>query len=214
MDKFVSVKPLDSQLDPNQRVLKSNDYKRLLTYEQLLKTIELKEKKRDQESTAALAGALRRGYQQGKDQANEQLTKELIEFTARMNQAVANVERHLADVVTDAVRKIVETFDDEILVNSAIASGLELVRGSQKLTIRVNPHMHASVMAKIDALQENTRYIEVVGDAQLKGDECVLESDIGIVNASVEQQLAIITKTIKSNFPSNEDYEATYREMY
>lgn len=214
MDKFVSVKPLDGQLDPNQRVLKGQDYKRLLTYEQLIKSVELQEKKRNQEATAALAGALRRGYQQGKDQANEQLAEELVRFTAKMNESVADVERRLADVVTQAVRKIVETFDDEVLVNSAISSGLELVRGSQKLTIRVNPHMHSSVTAKIEALQENTRYIEVVGDTQLKGDECILESDIGIVNASVEQQLATITKTIKKVFPDNSTYESTYREIY
>ncbi|WP_020560415.1 FliH/SctL family protein [Thiofilum flexile] len=200
MEKFVSVKPLDSQLSPEQHVLKAQDYKRLVTYEQLLKELELKDKRREQELLAAKAAALRAGFKQGKEQANAELATQLLDFTVKMNHAVANMERQLVDVVIHAVRKIVHNFDDTELVTSAVERGMELVRGSQKLIIRVNPKLYSAVDAKINAFQDTSRQIEIVSDAHLKETECVLESDIGIVNASAEQQLEAITRALQRSF--------------
>lgn len=201
MEKFVSVKPLDSQLSPEQRVVKADDYKRLVSYEQLLKELELKDKRREQEVLAAKAAALRAGFQQGKEQANAELAAQLLDFTVKMNHAIANVERQLVDVVIHAVRKVIHDFDDAQLVSSAVERGMELVRGSQKLIIRVNPQMYDSVAAKINAMQDTSRQIEIVGDAHLKATECILESDIGIVNASAEQQLEAVTRSLQRAFP-------------
>lgn len=201
MEKFVSVKPLDSQLSPEQRVLKAQDYKRLVTYEQLLKELELKDKRREQELLAAKAAALRAGFQQGKAQANAELAAQLLDFTVKMNHAVANTERQLVDVVIHAVRKIVHNFEDAELVASAVERGMELVRGSQKLIIRVNPQLYDAVAKKINSLQDTSRQVEIVSDAHLKATECVLESDIGIVNASTEQQLEAVTRALQKSFP-------------
>lgn len=201
MEKFVSVKPLDSQISPEQRILKSEDYKRLVSYEQLLKELELKDKRREQEVLAAKAAALRSGFQQGKEQANAELAAQLLDFTMKMNHAISNVERQLVDVVIHAVRKIIHDFDDTQLVTSAVERGMELVRGSQKLIIRVNPQMYEKVAQKIHALQDTSRQIEIVGDAHLKPTECVLESDIGIVNASAEQQLEVVIRALQKAFP-------------
>ena len=200
-EKFVSVKPLDSQLNSEQRILKANDYKQLLSYEQMIRSLEVKDKKREQEALAAKANALRTGFQQGKEQASAELANQLLEFSMKMNVAVSNMERQLVDVVVHAVRKIINDFDDTQLVESAVERGMQLVRGSQKLIIRVNPQMYESVSVKLAAVQDTSRHIELVSDAHLKPSDCILESDIGIVNASTEQQLDVITKVLRKSFP-------------
>lgn len=64
-EKFVSVKALDSQIEAGKVLLKSNDYRQLVSYEQIVQEMAKKDKQREQAATAALAKSIRRGMEQG-----------------------------------------------------------------------------------------------------------------------------------------------------
>lgn len=197
MDKFISVKPLDSQLKPGQKIVKSVDYQHLLDYEGVLSKLSLREKQRRTEAAQLLETSILQGKEQGMEQANQQLAEELHNFTLRMHQSLTEVEASLVDVVTESVQKIIHGFDDETLVRNTVRSGLELVRGGSKLTVRVHPHMLSAVQEQLSEFKEGISHIEVLPDAILKVDECILESDVGIVSASVEQQVEALIKSLR-----------------
>jgi len=204
-EKFVSVKALDSQIEAGKVLLKSNDYRQLVSYEQIVQEMAKKDKQREQAATAALAKSIRRGMEQGKEKANEQLSVKLVDFTQAMQDSIARIEDQLVDVVANAVRKIILDFDDKALVQNAVHSGLELVRGAHKLSIRVHPQMQGSIVEYLDGLQNRTDHIEVIGDSQLGMDECVLESDVGIVNAGIDLQLKAVVASLKGAFVEKRD---------
>ncbi len=202
MDKFVSIKPLDSQLPPGKSVLKAEDYKHLVSYEELLRKLAAREHEREVRATEALTKAIQSGMQQGREQAHHQLVEQLLEFTVRMNESLRDVELALTDVVVDAVRQIVADFDNVELVKSTVRRGMELVRGSKKLIVRVNPQMREVVAEQLQDWEEQASHLEVLADHQLRLDECVIESEVGIINTSVELQVQSLIKALRKAFPA------------
>jgi type III secretion protein L len=142
--------------------------------------------------------------EEGKGRANQQAAEQMVLFAGRVNDTLGKLEEELVEVVTAAVRKVIRSFDQEGRVREAVLGGLELVRGSHKLLVRVHPHQQAAVAAQLDAIPHRFTSLEVVGDAQLEADDCILESDIGIVNAGLEQQLQVIEQALRMTFVRRE----------
>ncbi|PIE42687.1 MAG: HrpE/YscL family type III secretion apparatus protein [Gammaproteobacteria bacterium] len=197
MDKFILVKPLDSQLQPGQKVIKSSDYKQLLDYEGVLQKLAFREKQRQLEAAEQLEEAVRLGKEEGLEQANKQLAEELLKLTLQMHERLNDVEESLVYVVIEAVKKIIYGFDDETLVQNTVRSSLDMVRSGKKLIVRVHPQMQSAVQEQIDEFEKSINHIEVLPDMGLKLDECILESDVGIVNASVEQQVEALVNALR-----------------
>jgi type III secretion protein L len=198
MDKFISVKPLDSQLQPGQKILKSADYKQLLDYEGILHKLALREKQRQVTAAEQLEESIRLGRDEGMEQANKKLAEELLNFTLSMHERLSEVEQSLVYVVVEAVQKIIHDFDDETLVKNTVRSGLELVRSGKKLIVRVHPQMQSTVQEQLGEFERSINHIEVLPDMGLKIDECILESDVGIVSASVEQQVEALVNALRN----------------
>ena len=142
--------------------------------------------------------AITRGLEQGQEHAARQNSELMLQFAQRTDEALLKMQDELAQLVVNAVRKIVHDLDPEEKAKQAIIGGLELVRGSHKLLIRVNPQVQAAVAAQLDSIAHRFSHLEVVGDAHLDLDDCILESDIGIVNANLEQQLQVIEQTLRA----------------
>ncbi len=201
MDKFVSIKPLDSQLESGKTVLKASDYKHLVSYDEMVRMMAVREREREAKATDALAKAIQSGMQQGKDQAHYQVVEQLLGFTIKMHESLRDVELALVQVVVESVQQIIQSFDDRELVVNTVRRGIDLVRGSKKLTVRVHPQMQDVVLDQLQDWQKNISHVEVLSDNQLKLDECVLESDVGIVHASVELQVESLVRALRKTFP-------------
>lgn len=201
MDKFVSIKPLDSQLEPGKTVIKANEYRQIVHYEELMRNLAQREKERELKSTATLAKSIQSGIQQGKEQVHQQLIEQLLDYSLRMHESLRDVEQSLVEVVIDAVQQIVRNFDDETLVRSTVSRGVEMVRGSKKLTVRVHPQMRDIVVEQLQDWQQHISHIEVLADNQVKLDECVIESDVGIIHASVDLQVESLVRALRKAFP-------------
>lgn len=201
MDKFVSIKPLDSQLESGKVVLKANDYRHLVSYETLVQEMALRDQAREQRATQALTEAIQAGMQQGRAQAHDQVVQQLLGFTIKMHDNLRNIELALVQVVIDSVQQILHTFENRELVASTVRRGMDLIRSSKKLIIRVHPQMQDVVLEQLEEWQRTIVHIEVLPDTQLKLDECVLESDVGIIHASVEQQMESLIRALRKTFP-------------
>ena len=193
MDKFVSIKPLDSQLEPGKVVLKAHDYRHLVNYDTLVQEMAQREQEREQQATQALHEAIQAGMQQGRAQAHDQVVLQLLGFTVKMHDNLRNVELAMVQVVLDAVQQILHSFDDRELVASTVRRGMDLVR--------VHPQMQDVVLEQLEEWQRMIVHIEVLPDTQLKLDECVLESDVGIIHTSVEQQMESLIRALRKTFP-------------
>lgn len=200
MARFFSIKPVESQIRAGQRILKANDYEQLVDYERLLSDLEQHHRRREEVVSVALGKSIKRGLEQGRERANQEAAEKMTLFGGRVSDTLHMLEGELVELVMDAVRKVIYGIDVEERVRQAVRGGLELVRGSHKLVVRVHPTMQATVSEQLDNIPHRFTSLEVVGDDQVAEDGCTLESDIGIVNAGLEQQIQVIEQSLRANF--------------
>lgn len=196
-EKFFSIKPLGSPLGAGQTIVKAVDYEKLVEYEDLRNQLQAHYERREKALVAAMAKSIQRGKEQGLELANQHATEQMMRFTAVMDDYIKQMEEDLVRVVISAVRQVIHSFDDATIVQQAVQSAMELVKGSRKLHIRVNPSVQAEVEERLESVRQRFTHLEIIGDADLNDTDCILESDLGIVNAGLWPQLAVIEQTLK-----------------
>ena len=119
----------------------------------------------------------------------------MAEQLARTDDYFAQVEERLVTLVMQAIRKIVQDYGDRERVVHSVRNALAVVRNQKQITLRVQPdnveHVKAHT-AQLLADYPGVSLLDVVADARVAADCCVLECDIGVVEASTEGQLTAL----------------------
>lgn len=108
------------------------------------------------------------------------------------SRVVREMHAKLADIVTNAVERIVHSEDRAALYQRALRNVQSLTRGASSLKLRVGPQDHADAqacIASIPDLAEAGLSVEIVADAGLRPGSCIFESDTGVLDASLQTQL-------------------------
>jgi type III secretion protein L len=135
------------------------------------------------------------GYRAG----NERATADWIERIAAAGDAQAQLQQRmrerLAGVVTAAVEQIVRVEQRDTLFERAVSTVDRIVDGATYLQVAVHPTDHDHAKLTFDRLAARWRDLgqafplSVVADKRLEPGSCVCESDIGVVDASLDTQL-------------------------
>ena len=133
----------------------------------------------------------------------------------QLHQSVAfmeSVEGKMAAVVMKALRSCVEEIgDEEMVVNIVRKTMKAVIRTQRHVTLKVAPEMVPVVKEKVAALRTDYPTVEsfdVVEDQRLKGPACILETEAGVADASVETQLAAIETSLKRHVAGNREEAA------
>ena len=114
---------------------------------------------------------------------------------------IEGIEDTLVSVVNQAIRKIIGDMDDRERIVRIVRTALNTVRGQQKVTVRVAPADEALVseaLAAMTAGSSGSAFLTIVADARLPRDSCILESELGVVDASLETQLKALEHAFHS----------------
>jgi type III secretion protein L len=136
-----------------------------------------------------------RGYQQGLEEARLELTERMIETASRTVELFASIEQRMVELVMDAVRRLMSEFSDSDRVMAVVRSALSVLRNQRQLTLRIAPEHVEYVKSRASELLEQfpgVGILDIVADPRLKHDATILESEIGVVEASIESQLQAI----------------------
>ncbi len=147
------------------------------------------------EALAAYEAEKQRGYEEGLMEARLEESERMIENAGRAVDYFAAIEQKIVGLVMLAVKRIMSDFNDLDRVIAVVQSGLSVMRNQKHLTLRLSPEHADAVKARAAELLERfpgVGIIEFVGDPRLKGDAAILESETGVVEASIELQLKAI----------------------
>lgn len=137
----------------------------------------------------------RRGYADGLEAARRVEAEAMVDQVAQGVEFLGQVEGRLVDLVMQGVRKIVMGFDDRELVVITVRNLLEVARSQRQLTLRLNPDQAPAVRDRVQALLAHypgVQFLDIVADARLDAGTCLLESQVGLVQASPESQLSAL----------------------
>jgi type III secretion protein L len=140
-----------------------------------------------------------RGYEHGVRQASEDWAAEAIHHAVSDRTALERKSQRMAQLVTDAVQRIVETEDTQALYRRALRTVIKQVGDVPILTLRVSEGEQDAARRAIDTIlaQLNCRTpIDVVGDIGVRVGACMFESDQGSIDASLDVQLDAIRRAV------------------
>lgn len=157
-----------------------------------------------EEAKGAFAAEKERGYKAGLAAGKAEILMQKLNLVDESVRYMESIELKVSDIVMKALRKCVAEIGDTELVVQIVHKAMQaVVRNQRQITVRVNPAMVPVVKGRVaELLAEfpSLSFIEVAEDAHLDGAACIVETEAGLVEASVEGQLAALEKSIRKHF--------------
>jgi type III secretion protein L len=183
---------------PEKYVLSPDEVAQWQSAQDMLRAARKEAEKIRADAMEAFEAEKRRGYAEGQAQARLDEAERLLDNASRAVEYFAAIENKIVKLVMQAVRRIMADFDDNTRVMAVVQSGLSVMRNQKQLTLRLPPEHVDAVKSRAHDLLQNfpgVGMLDIVGDPRLKDSAAILESDMGVVEASIELQLQAIEKS-------------------
>lgn len=177
------------------KVIKANDFAQLASAQEALAQATRRAAEIVALAETQRAAAIREGRELGIEQGRAEYAASMVEATARMESSFICLEARLVKTIMDALqailhdigeRTVMERLVRRTIANSSRKHALRLIVASQQFDT-VNALL-SSVLAEFPEIE----FVDVVQDPAGVPGMCVLESEFGIVDASLDTQLAAI----------------------
>ncbi|MBA1143896.1 MULTISPECIES: FliH/SctL family protein [Mesorhizobium] len=130
-------------------------------------------------------------------------------LTAIATQALritAQYEEQIIDIGLQIARRIIDTIEPEEAAVQIALRTLKFAGGNALVRLRVSPSLLEAVRNRLDDIlpaATSRAVIDLVGDARVKDAGCILETDAGLVEATIESQLAAIEIGLRSGLAAS-----------
>ena len=185
------------QVDPSDPVIPAAEAASWFQADGLLREARLESERIVGSARQALEVEKQRGYQEGLELARMEQTEQMIDTATRTVELFASIEQKMVGLVMDSVRRLIADYSDSDRVLAVVRSALAVLRNQRQLTLRVAPEHADHVRAHAAELLQQfpgVGILDIVADPRLKEDATILESEIGVVEASMASQLEAISQ--------------------
>lgn len=159
-----------------------------------------------EEANAIKEAAAKEGYQQGLQEIRNdiELVKEAIEVFFNAKQEVYDsIAPDILEISLDIAKKIIKremTEDPQILLENIKDIMKGLSKEETKITLTVNPAQAAILKQNVPEVMQSVGLeakIIIIPDETVMEGGCVLTTTNGVIDATIESQLAIISEVLK-----------------
>ena len=193
----------DFVLQSDRRVVKTTDAATVRSAAEIIAAAEAEAAKIREDAKAAFEEEKRRGYEKGLSDGKMEIAMQKLDQVDSSLAFMEGVEEKMAEVVMKALKTCVtEIGDREMVVQIVRKTMAAVIRTQRAVTLKVAPELVETVRARVSELTTAFPTVEtfdVVEDPRLKGAACVLETEAGVADASVDTQLAAIEKSLKKH---------------
>ena len=191
------------KLQSDRRVVKAADAATVRSAAEIVAAAEAEAARIREEAKAAFEEERRRGYEKGLADGKLEISMQKLDLVDSSVAFMESVEGKMAEVVMKALRTFVVEVGDEEMVMQIVRKTLNaVIRTQRQVTLKVAPEVVGVVrsrVAEFRASYPTVETLDVVEDPRLKGSACILETEAGVADASVETQLAAIEKSLKKH---------------
>ena len=187
-------------LASDRRLVKASEVATARSAAEIVAAAEAEAARIREEAKTAFEEEKKRGYEKGLRDGKLEIAMQKLEQVDQSVAFMESVEGKMADVVMKALKSCVEEIgDEEMVVNIVRKTMRAVIRTQRHVTLKVAPEMVQVVKEKVAALRTDYPTVDsfdVVEDPRLKGPACILETEAGVADASVETQLAAIERSL------------------
>lgn len=189
----------DGTLQPSQKIVTAEEYQTYLDAESLIAAARSEAEKIVADAHEEFERQKTEGYKQGLAQARMDIAEEMVDSVSKTVDYFSGLEGRIVDLVVKAVKKVIGELDDRDCIVRIVKNALAVARNQSKVTIRVCGDQLEAVQGRLDEIMRPypaVQYIDVVADPRLQTGGCILETEIGVVDASIDVQLQAIEKSL------------------
>jgi type III secretion protein L len=135
------------------------------------------------------------GREEGLKNAKEEVARKLMELTRKQEEAWAQLEQGMGKVAVRALERILGEMESEDVIVKIVKNALKAVRGQKQATLKVAASDATSVRERLEEILRingEVKYLDIVADSHLAPGSCFLETEYGVIDASLNVQLAAI----------------------
>ena len=197
------IKKGDFVLQSDRRVIKAADVATVRSAAEIVAAAEAQAAQIREDAKAAYEEERKKGYDKGIADGKTEIAMQKLDLVDSSVAFMENVEEKMSDIVMKALKSCVaEIGDREMVIQIVRKTMAAVIRTQRQVTLKVAPELVETVRARVSELTATFPTIEtfdVVEDPRLKGSACVLETEAGVADASVESQLAAIERSLKKH---------------
>ena len=202
----------DFTLTSDRRLVKASEVATVKSAAEIVAAAEAEAARIREEAKAAFEEEKKRGFEKGLQDGKLEIAMQKLEQVDQSVAFMESVEGKMADIVMKALKScVVEIGDREMVVNIVRKTMNAVIRTQRHVTLKVAPEMVQTVKERVSALRLDYPTVEtfdVVEDPRLKGPACILETEAGVADASVETQLAAIERSLKRHIAGGREEAA------
>ena len=202
----------DFTLTSDRRLVKASEVATVKSASEIVAAAEAEAARIREEAKAAFEEEKKRGFEKGLQDGKFEIAMQKLEQVDQSVAFMESVEGKMADIVMKALKScVVEIGDREMVINIVRKTMNAVIRTQRHVTLKVAPEMVAAVKERVSALRVDYPTVEtfdVVEDPRLKGPACILETEAGVADASVETQLAAIERSLKRHIAGGREEAA------
>lgn len=146
----------------------------------------------------------KRGFQSGIDDGKMEITMQKLDLIEESVSYMESIETKVSEIVMKALKKCIAEIGDKELVCQIVKKAMQaVVRNQRQITVKVSPEMVDVVKGHLQTILADfpsLSFADVVEDAHLAATACVVETEAGLVEASIDGQLQAIEKSIRKSF--------------
>lgn len=151
------------------------------------------------EAHAAFEDEKRRGYREGLEQAELDAVARVLNESAILDARLIAAEAELSAIVVQAVRRLVDGFDDRSKAEALVRTALRQMRREKRAELRVSPEQFPAMREAIRTIVADypeVATVDVVEDETLRAPRIVLETAVGRVDGDLGRALDDLSATI------------------
>jgi type III secretion protein L len=159
--------------------------------------------------------ARRAGYEAGMKQARTDFSAAVVSTVVEMETAFARLELRIVNTVMGALQQILGRIEDRTLMEQLVRRVLSQSRQGKQLRLRVAAAQFDEVnqwLSEVIKEFPDVEFVDVMKDAAAAPGTCVLESEFGAIDASLDVQLAAVRRGLVSAFIEKRVAASTARE--
>jgi type III secretion protein L len=139
-------------------------------------------------------------YREGMEKSLAEFEQNLLEALEIRERVWRETEKDLLRLAVRLAEKIIgrEIKAEKRTVTDIVAAALQNARQQEKLTVRVNP----SDLSLIEEEREKflpsgrARFIDFIADPRVASGGCLIESEVGTIDARLETQLRVLERAL------------------
>ncbi len=184
---------------PDSKILKRDEHAFIIDGQRILDAARHEATLIRQQALAEAETKRQEGFQQGQEEGKAQIAEHIVECMGQSAAYFSKVEDVMVDLVMRAVRSVIGEMNQHDLIEKIVRRALESTRNENHVTVRVAPAQADWLKSRLSTIMQafpKIQFLDVQADSRLSENGCVLETEIGVVDATLETQLKAIEKAL------------------